>query len=70
MGRLHNEEFKREDVRVAPTSALQRRQVATLFQDCDPAKFKNAQCPFRVNHYQFAPAGSPAMYAIYELARR
>lgn len=70
MGRLHNEEFKREAVRIALTSGLKQQQVATLFQDFDPAKFKNAQCPFRVNHYRFEPVGSPARYAIYELPCR
>lgn len=29
MGRLHNEEFKREAVRIALTSGLKRRQVAS-----------------------------------------
>ena len=29
MGRLHNEEFKREAVRIALTSGLNRRQVAS-----------------------------------------
>ena len=29
MGRIHNEEFKREAVRIAQTSGLNRRQVAS-----------------------------------------
>ena len=29
MGRIHNEEFKREAVRIALTSGLMRRQVAS-----------------------------------------
>ena len=31
MGRIHNEEFKREAIRIALTSGLKRRQVASDF---------------------------------------